>query len=277
MYTASDYNTIMLRPDEIYISVNAPRKKFERNELKILAESIAKNGMIQPLPIIKNRDGFYELIAGHRRLKAAIMLGMRKVPCVLQKADEISVPFLSIVENLQRCKLDIFEEAGAIERLMLGFGLSQAETALRLGISQEQLIQKLSLLKIPADLRRKISLLGMNELQARAFVKMNSDKREEILENILKEYYTHNLSENFKGEEKEDSNSYKEVEKPVRKTAIGDIRLFSNSLLKLVDTIKSAGVNAQYKKTENNKYIEYKIRIKKDIKEDYEATQLKIC
>lgn len=280
MNILTDYNLIMLRPDEIYISINSPRKNFERQGLEILAKSISENGMLEPLPVIKNSDGNYELIAGHRRLRAAIMIGMRKVPCVLRKTDDISLSFMSVVENLQRKDLDIFEEAAAIERLMLGFGLSQFETAQRLGISQGLLIQKLSLLKIPAELRKIIKTLQLNESQATLLFNMNIDKRDKILDELLSEYYTNNCHTEDKKDSKHIMFELETTDKPLRKTAIGDIRLFSNSLLKLVDTLKNSGVNTQYRKNENDKYVEYKIRIKKDIKEEraqIEATQLKIC
>ena len=84
----SDKKLIMLRPGEIKLSPNQPRKSFDEYELKLLSDSIRSSGIIQPLSVRKNADGEYELIAGERRLRAAVNAGLRRVPCILHKTDE---------------------------------------------------------------------------------------------------------------------------------------------------------------------------------------------
>ena len=144
----SDKKLIMLRPGEIKLSPNQPRKSFDEYELKLLSDSIRSSGIIQPLSVRKNADGEYELIAGERRLRAAVNAGLRRVPCILHKTDEETAALYSLTENLQRSNLTVFEESEGIERLISEYGMSQSEAAARLGIAQSTLSNKLRLLRL---------------------------------------------------------------------------------------------------------------------------------
>ena len=143
MHTISDKKLLMLKPEELKASVNQPRKSFDEYELKLLADSISVSGIIQPLAVRKTDDGKYELIAGERRLRAAIMAGIRRIPCVLHKTDDSTAALYAVIENLQRSNLSFFEESEAIDRLITTYGMSQAEVAARLGIAQSTLSNKL--------------------------------------------------------------------------------------------------------------------------------------
>ena len=142
----ADKKLIMLKPSDIKMSPNQPRKSFDEYELKLLADSIQANGIIQPLAVRKLPDGRFELIAGERRLRAAVMAGLRRVPCVIHKTDDETSALYSVIENLQRSNLTVFEESEGINRLITEYGMSQAEAAARLGIAQSTLSNKLRLL-----------------------------------------------------------------------------------------------------------------------------------
>lgn len=280
MHTISDKKLLMLKPMEIKKSANKPRKSFDEYELKLLAKSIAASGILEPLAVRKNEDGKFELIAGERRLKAAIMVGLRRVPCVLHKTDEATAALYAVLENLQRRSLTVFEEAKELYRLVTEYRFSRSEVAAKLGITEEALLSKLRLLRLGEDIERKITKAALSESFARALLRLAPEARNTALDYIIDEGLTEKQTEEYIGEllcpkpicEKEEE--YIE-EKPIRKVAIGDMRLFSNSLSKLVDTLKSSGIDAYSRKYETDKYIEYKVRIKKE--PVVSATQLKIC
>lgn len=276
MHTISDKKLFMLKPSDIKILDNQPRKYFDEYELKLLADSIASNGIIQPLSVRRSQDGKYEIIAGERRYKAAVMAGLRRIPCVLHKADRKTVTVYSVVENLQRSNLTVFEQAEALQQLISCYGMSQIETAVKLGISQSALSNKLRLLKLDVSLRERISKAGLTERHARALLRLQPNLRETALDYIIANGLTVSQTDEYVNGII--SPKVKEtVAEPTRKSAIGDVRLFYNSLSKLVDTLQVAGIQASTKKYENDKYIEYKVRIKKEQMGSNRCKQLKIC
>lgn len=278
MYTFSDKKLVMLKPSEIKASPDQPRKSFDEYELKALSDSIQASGIIQPLIVRKTPEGGYLLIAGERRLKAAVMAGLRRIPCVVHKTDDETAALYSLLENLQRSNLTVFEEAEGIDRLITEYGISQSEAAARLGISQSALSNKLRLLKLSAGIKERISSARLTERHARALLRLPEDRREEALDRIIAEGLTVTQSEEYifsilNPAEKPQPTPQDE---PVRKSAIGDVRLFSNSLSKLLSTLQSSGIDAKSRKYETDKYIEFKVRIKKNTDSD-RFKQLKIC
>ena len=277
MYTFSDKRLIMLKPSEITASPDQPRKSFDEYELKRLCDSIKASGIIQPLIVRKTENG-YRLIAGERRLKAAVMAGLRRVPCVIHKTDDETAALYSLLENLQRSNLTVFEEAEGINRLITEYGISQSEAAARLGISQSGLSNKLRLLKLSESIKERVSSARLTERHARALLRLPEEEREQALDRIIAEGFTVSQTEEYISslltpEEKPVPASHGE---PVRKSAIGDVRLFSNSLSKLLSTLQSSGINAKSRKYETDKYIEFKVRIQKNSDSD-RFKQLKIC
>ena len=278
MYTLSDKKLIMLKPSEIKLSANQPRKSFDEYELKQLSDSIQASGIIQPLAVRKASDGSYQLIAGERRLKAAVMAGLRRIPCILHKTDDETAALYSIIENLQRSNLTVFEEAQGINRLIAEYGMSQSEAAARLGIAQSTLSNKLRLLRLNDGIKERIISARLTERHARALLRLPEEMRDGALDRIIAEGMTLTQAEEYifslLNPEKEPES--KKPDEPVRKAAIGDVRLFSNSLSKLLSTLQNAGIDAHSRKYETDKYIEFKVRIKKNTDPD-RYKQLKIC
>ena len=112
-----------------------PRRHFDEQSLRELAASIRQHGILQPLSV-QRAPGGYVLVAGERRLRAAGIAGLTRVPCILVRASAQDSAMLALIENLQRCDLHYMEEAAAIAKLISSFGLSQEEAARRLGRSQ---------------------------------------------------------------------------------------------------------------------------------------------
>lgn len=268
---------LMLKPEEIKPSKNQPRKLFDDYELKLLAESIQSSGIIQPLAVRKCIDGKYEIIAGERRFIAAKMVGLRRIPCVLHKVDDKTSAIYAIMENLQRQDLSFFEEAEAINRLITVFGMSQLEIAPRLGIAQSTLSNKLRLLRLNNEHRSRILTARLTERHARALLRLEGADRENALNYIIANALNIKESEEYIDSIINPKKEEPAPEKPIRKYAISDVRIFYNSLSKLVDTLQSAGLNAKTRKFENDKYIEYKVRISKNTPPKNDCEQLKIC
>jgi ParB family transcriptional regulator, chromosome partitioning protein len=129
-----------------------PRKTFLPESLRELADSIQEQGIVQPL-IVRSRQGFYELIAGERRWRAAKLLNLAEVPVILREADDRTVLELALIENLQRENLNPIEEAQGYGRLIGEFDLTQEEAALKVGKSRAVVANSLRLLKLPAEVQ----------------------------------------------------------------------------------------------------------------------------
>ena len=280
MHTIAEKKLLMLKPDDIIPCAHQPRKNFDGYELKTLADSISVSGIIQPLTVRKGENGKYILISGERRLRAAKIAGLRRIPCVLHRTDETTSALYALTENMQRADLNFFEEAEAIQRLITDFGLTQSEVAVRLGMATSTISNKLRLLKLSPEIQNRLSAANLTERHARALLRLPAEQRDTVLDKIIAEglglYQTEELINNILNpdETKEISEPEQEIVKPIRKSAIGDIKLFSNSLSKLLITMQNAGITANSRKHETDKYIEYKVRIFKNAPQ---YDQLKIC
>lgn len=129
-----------------------PRRQFSEEDLSELSLSIKEQGIIQPLVVRENGDG-YELIAGERRLRAAKMAGLTQVPVVVKTVLPAGLLAMSLVENIQRENLNPIEESDAYHRLMTEFGLSQEQVALRVGKSRPAVANFLRLRQLPEEIR----------------------------------------------------------------------------------------------------------------------------
>lgn len=153
----------MLRLADIEPRKGQPRKVFDPEALSQLADSIAANGLIQPIVVRKAKGGFYEIIAGERRWRASKMAGLTQVPVVIMDTDEQKTAELSLIENIQREDLNPVEEANAYKILMQNFNLTQENLAQRVGKSRSTITNSIRLLDLPAEV---LKLLSENELSA---------------------------------------------------------------------------------------------------------------
>ena len=243
------------------ISANSdqPRKNFDTEELTKLAKSISQDGIIQPLIIRKAQSG-YELVSGERRLRAAKMAGFRSVPCVVVDISDKRSAVIALVENIQRADLDFFEEANAISALIEKYSMTQEDAAIRLGMAQSTIANKLRLLNLTAEEQRLIRTNSLSERHARALLKIGDEaQRKEILTKVIRNKMNVAQTEKYISEcaEKE------KIKKSYRKRAavFKDIRLFLNTVDKAVEVIKLAGIDTQVQKKKQNGFIEYTIRI----------------
>ncbi len=278
MHTIGEKKIRMLKPRDIKRSQTAVRTVIDKNKLNLLRDSISASGVLQPLLVRKIKKGKYELISGNLRLLAAIMSGLRRVPCVVHNVNDRTALLYSLTENLQTKGISFFEEAEAINILISRYKMSCEEVALNLGISQTSLSLKLQLLRLDKKTARKITEAGLTEEHALALLRLPIVGRSQVLDTVIENKYTASQTEEYIFSVLNPPAEKKEVkeEVPVRKSAIRDPRLFSNSLIKLVDTLKSSGVRVNFKKSESEAFIEYKIRIKKETTQPEEPIQLKL-
>lgn len=163
--------------DRIQPNPHQPRTNFAEDKLAELAESIRAHGVIQPLIVRgSSQEGYYTLIAGERRLQAAGLAGLDKVPVVLREADDQQLVELALVENVQRADLSPLEAAEAFLQLHEQFGLSHKEIAARVGKSRVAITNTIGLLDLSAEVKEALANGKISEGHARALKTLESAK-----------------------------------------------------------------------------------------------------
>jgi len=163
---------VELSIDSIIPNPNQPRKEFDPEELAALADSIAQNGIIQPVVVRRSGDSF-ELIAGERRWRASRQLGLRAIPAVIRGADDERILELSLVENIQRQDLNPIEKAKAFKELIETTGFTQEEVAQRLGRKRSSVANMIRLLELPQDIQDVVSRGTISMGHARALLALS--------------------------------------------------------------------------------------------------------
>ena len=141
--------SLSLPISQVEPGLKQPRKRFDEESLQDLADSIRIHGIIQPLTVRRLSSGYYQIIAGERRWRAAKLAGLSEIPAVIIEADDRKVMELGLIENLQREDLNPIEEANGYKVLMSEYGLTQEEVAQRVGKSRPAVANALRLLTLP--------------------------------------------------------------------------------------------------------------------------------
>lgn len=165
-------------------NMNQPRKNFDNEKLKELAQSIQTYGVVQPI-IVQKKDGRYSIIAGERRYRASRMAGIATVPVVVKDYTEREYMEVSLVENLQREDLNPIEEAQAMKLLMDEHNLTQEELSSRLAKSRSAVANTLRLLSLPEQIRDMVERMEISSGHARALVVIGSDEERLRLAKII--------------------------------------------------------------------------------------------
>ena len=155
-----------------------PRREFDEEELQALADSISIHGVIQPLTVRELDSGYYQIIAGERRWRAARMAGLSDVPVVVIEADDRKAMELALIENLQRQDLNCVEEALGYQALIEEYGLTQEETAQRVGKSRPAVANSLRLLGLSQEVLEKLKQGELTAGHARAILTLKSEKKQ---------------------------------------------------------------------------------------------------
>ena len=163
-----------------------PRRDFDEEELQALSDSIALHGVVQPLTVRQLKNGFYQIIAGERRWRAARMVGLSQVPAIVIEADDRKAMELAMIENLQREDLNPIEEAEGFQSLMDNYNMTQEEAANRVGKSRSTVANALRLLKLIPSVRAMVEDGRLSGGHARTLLPLSDDLQQKAAETILK-------------------------------------------------------------------------------------------
>jgi ParB family transcriptional regulator, chromosome partitioning protein len=173
--------------NKIRASALQPRKEFSDEALRELADSIREQGIVQPL-IVRERDGFFELIAGERRWRASQLISLPEVPVIVREADDRAVLELALIENLQRENLNALEEAQGYAQLAEQFQLTQEEIALKVGKSRASVANATRLLKLPASVQKFVREGRISVGHAKVILGLLDEKNQNLAaERVIKE------------------------------------------------------------------------------------------
>ena len=249
-----------LSPDKILPNPSQPRKVFQEEELEGLAQSIAENGLLQPVTV-RRENGAYYLIAGERRLRACKLAGLKEIPALVADCEPEDSAVLALLENLQRKDLQMFEQANAIVNLLREWQITQDEAAKRLGMSQSYLANKIRLLKLSPEEQEEILKHHLSERHARALLRVDEmTLRQKLLATVIERGLNVAQTEELAAAALQPK---KPAGKRKRTFIAKDIRLFINTIDHAVDAMKTAGIPAQTEKKETEEYIECTVRIPK--------------
>lgn len=246
--------------DKIKRNPHQPRTVFEASALASLAESIRRYGVLQPISVRRSKGG-YELIAGERRLRAAIEAGVREIPALVYAVDGEASAELAIMENLLREDLTLFESAAAIEKLIKEFSLTQEEVASRLSVSQSYVANKLRLLRLDEKTRERILSASLSERHARALLRLPQHLWGTALDRIIKGEMNVAAAERLVEEMLEGENAPLKTKKAKMRGVLQDLRLFYNSIDNALGIMRRSGVRVKSKREETENEIRLVISI----------------
>lgn len=264
-----DIKTIQIPIRFIKPNTFALRNDENREALEDLSRSIKAYGVLQPISVKRKGLRQYEIIAGERRVKAAQMAGLKKIPAVVVPAgEEKDAAAISIVENVQREGLSFIEEAKAYHHLIMNNNFTQEELALKIGKSQSAIANKLRLLKLSPLVKKILVENNLTERHARALLRLGNEK---LRLRVLKKICERNLSVKKTEELVEKvlvrisgGNAAGEAQ-PKTTKAIKDIRIFVNTIRQAVDLMRRAGIDARAARVDRGEYVEFVVRIPKNI------------
>lgn len=255
----------MIKTAEISPNPYQARRNFDRKKLEELSLSIKENGMLSPV-IVRGGLSGYELICGQRRLRAAIMAGLREIPAIIIKAGDAQCAYLNLTENLQRENLTFFEEAEGFYNLMAYHKIKREKLPLLLSLEWMRINEKVRILGLCEKVRYKIEEKGYGEKFAKELLKLRDEEKQlEIIDRAEKEDWSFTrLSKEVKEEIKEmakkrlwESKTFKE--KNIREK----MPVYINTVKKTVELLRKNGASVDFSQQENEEYTEFTVKIHK--------------
>jgi len=257
--TVHEVQVVKVPTDKIFPNPYQPRKIFEDDALADLAASIAQYGVLQPLLVAPAQNGTYLLIAGERRLRASKIAKLTEVPVIVSEYTTQQIAEIALIENLQREDLHFLEEAEGYEQLMSQFHLTQEAMAARVGKKQSTIANKLRLLRLTANVRKIINDAELTERHARALLKLEDEEAQlKVLEVVVTKGYSVRQTEDYIDK----LTATKPVEKRKRLIIVNDVRIYLNSIKKVVGSIKDVGIPVAMEQTVEDDEVVVTLRIK---------------
>ena len=177
--------SLMVKTHEIEPNADQPRKTFDEEGLKELADSIAEHGIIQPIIVRLRPDGGYQIIAGERRWRAARMAGLAEIPVLVRDISESEIMELALVENLQREDLNPIEQAEGLKALIENYGFTQEEAAKRVGKSRPAVANTMRLLSLPNIVLEEVKSGKLSAGHAKALLALDDEEKILLLANEI--------------------------------------------------------------------------------------------
>ena len=262
--TQEEKESLFLPISQVESCSGQPRKQFDPESLADLADSIREHGIIQPLTVRKLQSGYYQIIAGERRWRAARMAGLSEVPCIVIEADDRKAMELALIENLQREDLNPIEEAMGYQTLVSRYGLTQEQTAAKVGKSQSSVANKLRLLRFTDEQVAFIRRTGLSERHARCVLRLPAARYREALEHIARENLTVAQTESYvEGILSPLAPALKKPAGPRPKGLVRDARIFLNTINRAFEVMQESGLRASCDREEREDAVILHIRIPK--------------
>lgn len=233
-----------------------PARARATEKLQELAASITEVGILQPLTVRKNGD-HYIVVSGNRRLAAAKMVGLSRVPCILTEVGETDGELLSLSENLQREDLHYFEEAELLRKYLTKSGLTQMEAAKKLGRSQSAIANKIRLLQHSTRVRETLRELGLSERHARELLRVEGEsERLQVAVALAEKRYSIQQAEKY-------IDTYLQNHRAAnsRRMRLRDTRLFLQRLDQDTALLRHMGIAAEMDKREDGEEIVLTVRL----------------
>jgi ParB family chromosome partitioning protein len=176
-----------VRPDQVKTNPKQPRSVFDEEALAELAHSISEFGVLQPI-VVRVRGDEYELVMGERRLRAAVLAGLERIPAIVRDTADDAMLRDALLENIHRVQLNPLEEAAAYQQLLEEFGVTHEQLASRIGRSRSQVSNTIRLMNLPVAVQRRVAAGVLSAGHARALLALNStDEQDELAGRIVAE------------------------------------------------------------------------------------------
>ncbi|MBO5930410.1 MAG: ParB/RepB/Spo0J family partition protein [Clostridia bacterium] len=198
--TTTDYekDVKIIKITQIEPNKSQPRSEFDEEKLQALADSIAEYGVLQPIVVKLNKNGFYTIIAGERRWRAARIAKLKEMPAIVKNYNEQSEKEVALIENLQRENLNAIEEALGIQELMDLYGMTQEDVAKKVGKSRSAVANSVRLLRLPDGVKKHIKDGALSMGHARALLSLENDAvAEEVAKKIIQEDFSVRQTESY--------------------------------------------------------------------------------
>lgn len=238
---------------EIYANPNQPRKNFDEQALRELADSIKKHGIIMPIVVNADNQGKYMIIAGERRYRASKIAGLKTIPVIIRNYSEREIKEISLIENLQREDLNPIEAAAAMKQLMVEYKLTQDELAERIGKSRPAIANTLRLLSLTPEVMQLVSEGKLSAGHARTLVPLATEDQVQFASDAVKsgmsvrelekKVRTYNISPELLAEKKKKKRALASVE---LKTLVERMRFAFRTKVSLIGNDQKGRIYIDY-------------------------------
>ncbi|HEY8364966.1 MAG TPA: nucleoid occlusion protein [Haloplasmataceae bacterium] len=262
LFSSSKERIEHIKLSQIVANDSQPRSIFDDEKIQELSESIKTHGVLQPIILRQKENKQYEIVAGERRYRACLLLGLETIPAIIKNLDDFEAASVSLIENLQREDLTAIEEAKAFKAIMEINNLKQEELASKIGKSQSTIANKVRLLNLPDEVQNAILNRLITERHARALLVLKDDATQlKVLQRIIEKEMTVKETENYINKllNKDDKPKGKIISKISK-----DARIAINTINHAIFMVKEqSGLELETNQIEDEEYFIYQIKIPK--------------